>query len=296
MDSLLTAVKTVKQGSDPPLTTAGPQSHRDAQSLAIFDLERDLSSNQIIEILKGQPDREQLATVLATLDPYNDTKGTNVDIRVPASAATQILQLLVSTTIPDHWARLDNPSEKKTKDVKTRAALLRCLSSIAGLGFLVGQLRSLIAASRATAQQAKSSSNQIVIRDLLSVLAAVLEPKELLLRLYSDISHLFSNNTRKQVAWRELVSLIAAGKIVSTAAEALTLVDEIEVTSSKSWTGDGSQYSSWLGRNIYHMTKELKADDESGWTSIAFLTARAMSLGYAGKLLGRQSILPCISC
>ncbi|KAJ5595224.1 uncharacterized protein N7459_001432 [Penicillium hispanicum] len=285
MDGLLTAIKTVKQGTDPPLATAESHSRRDASAHVVFDLDHELSPNQIINVLKSQPDHEQLSAVLVAIDPYNTSKKIDFDIRIPAPATTQILQLLVSTTIPDHWASL-NATEKKSKDAKTRAALLRCLSSIPGLGSLVGQLRSLVAYVRATAQHAESSVNQIGIRDVLAVLATLLEPKEFILRIYSDISQLFGNRTRQQVAWRELVSLVAAGKILSTAAEALTLLNESDITSSLSWVGDGPRYASWLGGNISRMIAVLKTDDDNGWASIAFLTGRALSLGYADQLSG----------
>jgi telomere length regulation protein len=154
---------------------------------------------------------------------------------------------------------------------------------VAGLGSLITQLRSQIASARANVQQAEGSNTSLAIRDLLSVLASLLEPKDLLFRLHSDISVLHGNKTKEQVAWRELASLVGAGKILSTAAEALTLSNESEFPSSISWTGEGSRYTSWLGNNVAYMASKLQVDDESGWGSLAFLTGRGLSLGYAGK-------------
>lgn len=285
MDGLLTAVKTVKRDIDSPLVPAESQGGNDALAKSTLDLGLNISPAQIIDVLKSHPDREELSAILAAIDPFNASrKIKDLDIRVPGPTIAQILQVLVSTIIPDHWATL-SAKERKTKDEKTRAALLRCLSSVAGLGSLVAQLRSLIATARATAQQAEGSSSPLVIRDLLSVFAALLEPRDFVSRLHSDTSSLYDSRTRQQVAWRELVSLVAAGKILSAAAEALTIAKEAESSPSVSWVGDGPRYASWLGGNIAHMVSKLKADDESALSSVALLTGRALSLGYSGKFI-----------
>ncbi|KAJ5960912.1 uncharacterized protein N7479_008062 [Penicillium vulpinum] len=297
MEGLLTAVKTVKRDSDALVTPAAEPLRADLPARNNFDPEH-VSSRHIIDLLKSSPDREQLSAILAALDPFSKSKVTkDFDLRVASPITAQILQILVSTTIPDHWGSLD-ARDSKGKDAKARAALLRCLSSVAGLGSLVAQLRSLINAARASAQQPQGSSSQLGIQDLLTVLAALLEPRDFLFRLSSDISAIYNNKTRQQVTWRELVSLVAAGKILSTAAEAFTVVDESKSVSSISWVVNGSQYASWLGHNISHMAARLAPDNESDWTSVALLTGRALSLGYtdqvvkeiySGLLLGQSS-------
>ncbi|KAJ5513647.1 hypothetical protein N7463_003199 [Penicillium fimorum] len=283
-EGLLTAVKTVKRDSDALVTSNIESLHADPPARDNIDPEH-LSSHHIIDLLKSSPDREQLYAILAALDPFGKSKTTkDFDLRIASPITAQILQLLVSTTIPDHWGSLD-AKDSKGKDTKARAALLRCLSSVAGLGSLVARLRSLINATRASAQQAQGSSSQLGIRDLLAVLAALLEPRDFLLRLSSDTSVIYDNKTRQQVTWRELVSLVAAGKILSTAAEALTVADESRSVSSVSWVGNGSQYASWLGRNVSHMAARLAPDDESDWASVALLTGRALSLGYTDQVV-----------
>lgn len=290
MEGLLTEIKTAQYDSDSFIAPAAESQRVEAPT---NDLDVDnLSSRHIIDLLKSNPDREQLSAILAFIDPFSkSTAKKDFDLRLASPITAQILHLLVSTTIPTHWA-LWNTKESKGKDAKSRAALLRCLSSVAGLGSLVAQLRTLISATRASAQQAQGSSSQLGIRDILAVLAALLEPTDFLTRLSSDISKIYDNNTRQQVAWRELVSLVAAGKILSTAAEAITVLGESPV-SSISWVGDGSQYASWIGRNVCHMAVKLNPDDESDWSSLALLTGRALSLGYTGAYtwLGLLSIL-----
>lgn len=285
MDGLLTAVNTVKRDAVTPLVTSSESAHRQ-RSVHTSDLysdHHDLSSDEIINLLRSNPDREQLPAILAALDPFNkSSKAKDVDIRIPNPTTAQILQVLVSATIPDHWGSLD-AKERKSKDSKTRAALLRCLSSVAGLGSIVAQVRSLTAAARGSVKEAQGSGSQLVIQDILTVLAALLEPEDFLSRLYADISVVYDHKTRQQAAWRELASLVAAGRILSTAAEALTLVDDSKPLSSISWVGNGSQYGLWLGGNVCHLVSKLKPEDENAWGFAAFLLGRALSLGYTGN-------------
>ncbi|KAJ5650753.1 uncharacterized protein N7484_004476 [Penicillium longicatenatum] len=284
MDGLLTAIKTVKQEPDHSLATVETTRRSDALTpSSIIGLDEDLTPNQIIDVLKSQPSSEQISTALAALDPFNRSKSLNVDIRVPGPVSAQILQTLVSTTIPDHWASVVG-NDKKLKSTKIRAALLRCLSSVAGIGSLVARLRSLILSARASSQQIQGSNSHSAIQDILSVLAALLEPKDFLFRLYGDNSSLYDNHTRQKVSWNELVSLVASGKIVSTAAEAFTVANKIQ-SSSIAWVGDGRRYASWLGVNISHFISKLDVNDESGWSFVATLTERALSLGYSSSLV-----------
>ncbi|KAJ5756050.1 hypothetical protein N7533_005593 [Penicillium manginii] len=294
MDGLLTAVKTVKRDQNSPLVAAEVQARENPAKPTIDFDQHDISSQQAIDILGSEPDQDELFTILSAIDPFNTSRQIqDLDIRIPSPTAAQILRLLVSTTIPGHWASLDK-KVKTSKENKTRAAILRCLSSVAGLGSLITQLRSQIASARANVQQAEGSNTSLAIRDLLSVLASLLEPKDLLFRLHSDISVLHGNKTKEQVAWRELASLVGAGKILSTAAEALTLSNESEFPSSISWTGEGSRYTSWLGNNVAYMASKLQVDDESGWGSLAFLTGRGLNQLvreiYSALLLDQQLV------
>ncbi|KAJ5914843.1 hypothetical protein N7504_003726 [Penicillium tannophilum] len=284
MDGLLTAIKTVKQDSDHSLATVDSKPRSNAlTNPSVIGLNEDLTPNQIIDVLKSQPSSEQISAVLAALDPFNKSKTLNVDIRVPGPVSAQILQILVSTTIPDHWASVVG-NDKKVRSTKIRAALLRCLSSVAGIGSLVARLRSLIASARASSQQTQGSSSHSAIQDIISVLAALLEPKDFLFRLYGDNLSLYDNHTRQKVSWNEIVSLVASGKIVSTTAEALTVANQIQL-SSITWVGDGRRYASWLGANISHFISKLDINDESGWSLVASFTERALSLGYSSSLI-----------
>lgn len=292
MDGLLTAVQTVKRDSGNSLDAT-----RESHHPSVLELQpsRDTkSSEHVLAVLKSKPDASQLSEVLCTLDPSNDeAKAREFDIRIPSPISAQVLQVLASTTIFDHWDALNTSSKTyKARNTKIRAALLRCFSSVAGLSAIVAQLRSLIGANRSASQKAQGSGSHLHIQTLLSVLSALLKPTNFLLRLYTDISTIYANGTQRQVAWRELVSLIAAGRVLSTAAEALTFIKEPKVLNSISWIGDGRYYATWLGDNICLMASNADVNNEDCWKSVAFLTGRSLSLGYTGNLLSNPVRMP----
>ncbi|KAK1140063.1 telomere binding protein [Aspergillus melleus] len=284
MDGLLTEIKTVTHDQGVSLTPTSEVSQKASLEKHESHLNEDQASSQyILAVLRSNPDSAELSRVLATLDPSNKLSSpSGFDVRFPSPTTAQILNVLVSITIPHHWESL-NPIAKgsKSSSTKTRAALLRCLSSIAGISCLVTQLRSLIVAARSS----NASGHQIQLRDLLSVISALLEPKDFASRLYADIESLYGNETQKQIAWRELLSLIAASRVLSTAAEALTLVGDIDGVNSVSWIGDGSIYAAWIGSNVCYIVSKIDADKEGHWKAAASLTGRALSLGYTDKLV-----------
>ena len=289
MDGLLTAVKTVTHDSrSSPESTTDINRH-DLQSreagLGEDAVKDQTSSAHILGVLKSKPERDELFQVLKILDPSNREVAPNqFDIRIPSPTSAQILQVLVSITIPDVWSLLNAKSkDAKSRDTKLRAALLRCLSSVAGVSSLIAQLRSLIAASRSLSEHTQGSGSELRIRDILEVLAALLEPRDFLLRLYTDISTLYHNETQKQITWRELISLVAASRILSTVAESLTFIKEATGLSKISWVGEGPKYASWIGDNICYMASKVDPNDKGAWKSMASFTGRALSLGYTGN-------------
>lgn len=291
MDGLLTAVKTVSHNDQPSLVDPDdPQKHDFEVSMprpqARLDTDR-TSADHIVEVLKSKPDRDELFQMLMALDPSNkDAAARQFDVRLPSPTTAQILQVLVSTTIPDHWSSLEaKPKDARSKDTEIHSALLRCLCSIAGISSLAAQLRWLITAARSSSQQAEGSSYYLQIRDVLSVLSALLKPKDFLLRLYADISSVYDNGTKVQVAWREFSSLIASSRVLSMAAEALTIDKVSSDSASISWVGEGPSYASWLGGCICHMVSKTDPNSQEWWKAAASLTSRSLSLGYTGNLV-----------
>jgi telomere length regulation protein len=290
MDGLLTAVKTVSRDSAASSLSAAESK---PPALARRDIGPDeepardpTSSGYILDVLKSKPDRDALSQVLGVLDPSNKkAEPSQFDIRVPSPTSAQILQVLVSVTVPDVWDSLNTKSKEwRSAALKLRAALLRCLCSVAGVSSLVAQLRFLITACRSSSEQAKGDGSEIRIRDILDVLSALLEPKDFLLRIYTDISTICPNETQKQITWREFTSLIAASRVLSTVAESLMLVSGSSALSNVSWVGEGPRYVSWIGDNICQVVSKIDQQDEFAWKAISSFMGRALSLGYTGNL------------
>ncbi|KAH3387036.1 hypothetical protein KXW42_006849 [Aspergillus fumigatus] len=247
------------------------------------------SSDHILAVLKSKPDQDNIAHVLSILDPANKKAlPPDFDIRVPSAKATQVINVLVNVTIPDHWEYL---KETKGEASKLRGMFLRCFSSVAGLSCLVTQLRSLIPAARAAPQNAEGSSNRIRLAEILSVISALLKPADFLLRLYNGIDAIYTNETQKQLAWKELIALLGASKVLPAAAEALSLIKDFTGLAKLSWLGEGTQYASWLGLNVCQMVSRINPNNDAGLKAAALLMARSLNHLvreiYSGLLLDR---------
>ncbi|KAL2819815.1 telomere length regulation protein-domain-containing protein [Aspergillus granulosus] len=294
MDGLITEIKILNRNQNDALTAREEQSHnagpetRDLTSNCI-SITGPASSADILSILKSNPGQDELSQALATIDPFRKgTTALDFDIRIPGPKTAQILNALVSITVPDYWDSFNAGSKDPAPgSMRLRAALLRCLSSVSGISCFVTHLRSLVAKARAPSQHTDASPSGIRIRNILEACSALLEPKDFILRLRTDIDTVYKNEIQKQVAWKELLSLVAGSRVLSVAAEALSLVNESDTVKNFSWIADGSRYASWLGVNISYMASKLAATgQEEQWKALASLTGRALSLGYTDQLVG----------
>ncbi|KAL4955437.1 telomere length regulation protein-domain-containing protein [Aspergillus filifer] len=290
MDGLITEIKTVRHSQEPALTVCEEKTNDVSSGIReptpTAGSPPDPSSPaQLLSILKSNPGQDEVSGVLTCLDPFRKNKpADSFDIRVPGPVSAQLLNALVSITVQDHWDAINGKSSSSGTN-KIRSALLRCLSSVPGISCLVTQLRSLISQSRASSQKADASGSGIRIRNVLEVISSLLEPADLVWRLYADIDTVYGNATQKQVALKELTSQLAAGRVLSVSGEAISLAGGSDIPKKTSWIGTGSQYASWLGANICHAASKLNVGDEEQWKAIASLTGRALSLGYTDHLV-----------
>lgn len=237
------------------------------------------SPEDILNALKSKPDSELLTRVLRWLDP-GAVKPDQFNTRIPSPKATQIIFLLVSETIPDYWVtwqRADNPillSQKKL--------LLRCLCSVSGLGAVTARLRVLIDLKEDARSNAKvtQGSKSKALKELLDVLESLLKGKNFVSRIWTDISSLIPIPSQRTLLWRDFITTIAGGRVLSLAAEADNVVNQSSPDSrERCWIGDGSQYSSWLGQNLaYSLTGHVQ-----NFEALAQLFSRALKLGHIGE-------------
>jgi telomere length regulation protein len=242
-----------------------------------------------LEILKSRPEESEVFEVLRFLDP-SVAAGKSFDITIPGPVASQILQVLVSQTIVDHWSSLWEQDEPGTLDRVERgrrlqAILLRCLSSVPGVGALIARLRLLLSHQSSPGKGAQEPGTHAGIRELVIVLSSLLKPHSFLWHIYSDIAKNVQKRTEQKLLWKELTSFLAAGKVLSTSAEALKVV-EASAPSKSLWIGEGSSFAAWLGANISYMAIELQMHDSEGLSCLSSFMGRGLSLGYTGMKNG----------
>ncbi|EEP76987.1 predicted protein [Uncinocarpus reesii 1704] len=289
MESLLTAVKTVNirtHDEKESLSKAVPPdtTHSTLREQPVIE------GNSIVDTLQGalrtlssHPSDSQFLQALNFLDPAHSTQS-GYDVTDLETSTLPILNSLVSVAINDRWANLENEhrsSPKSRRDKTPLAIVLRCLTSVGGIGALIVNLRTNIDRFE-TQQSGESLGRQVVLRDTLAALSYVLKTPDFLLRIYQRIAK-FSSSPKKRLAWSQLISFLASGRVLSIAAESLGLVKEVEVPDSIRWIGEGKSYASWLGKCIVSMALNLDDNDSEGWGSLAKFSQRALSLGYQSE-------------
>ncbi|MCJ1389293.1 telomere binding protein [Xylographa bjoerkii] len=240
-----------------------------------------------LKVLQSQPDLQSLTKCLQWLTS-NITAFNDFDIRLPGAEAAKIINVLVNDIIPHYW-HVWNGSERNSYSHQRRL-LLRCLTSIAGIGALVTRLRSFEpetgeaqAIIKIRPEQAPTAQ---MTDDLVSFLEALLERDTVVDSIWttnyidSDIAN------RRAILWKELISLLAGGRLLSAVAEAQDRhrsTDSIDKQSS--WLGSGQLYSAWLGRNIQVMIIHGKDNLTRKHKDVARLLSKALTLGYTDQVV-----------
>ncbi|WEW58847.1 telomere binding protein [Emydomyces testavorans] len=290
MDSLLTAVKTVDIGNrreEDGLSEAVSQSTTGSalQEKNATDEPWVIDTPQeALRALSSGPSEVELLQVLNFLDPVHTHK-TGYDITDPESFTISILNSLITVVITDRWTAIEtehSSSPKAKRSHTAKSIVLRCFTSVSGIGALIANLRTSL--DRLPAQQTGGSlGRQILLRDTVSVLSYVLQTPGLLLKIFQRSAKIASA-TRKRLAWSQLIAFLASGRVLSIAAEAFESMKDVELPSSIRWIGEGKSYASWLGRCIVSMALSLEDADDEGWKSLAKFTQRSLGLGYLNEL------------
>ncbi len=278
MNGLLTPLKTIKT-ADVQVTDDHLVPLVSAQKLHAIRDHTLQSPEDALEALKSKPDLDLLARVLLWLDPARE-RNDHFTIKVPSPKAAPIVSVLVEEIIPNYWRVLREDQDKPRK------LLIRCLSSVAGLGAISARLRALLNLKEDARNRNRSqefSKNQLV-EDILDVLQNILKKDAFVARMWKEISSLVPNIPQRSLIWKELVSFVAAGRILSLASEADHMLNESSPSiKDQSWLGDGSQYATWLGRNIAYMTAALEEEDAEAQKALVRLVGQALTLGYTGE-------------
>ncbi|KAF2739279.1 hypothetical protein EJ04DRAFT_484876 [Polyplosphaeria fusca] len=277
MDDLLTPVSTttVKHSKKAPTLVEDLPSNRQNR----IDEGILTSLDSISQALAAQPSADTVWTILKLLadGPSKDT----LNLVTPGSIQAQIVDILVSRTIPDFWKL-----QKEQK--KFKALLAKCLRNGNGLGALMSRLRPLIADARQQKPPDQTRDAATSIEDILDVLQEILIGDETSTTILNDIQSYASNLVQQRLMWKEYVSQVASGKLVALIAEAEDVLKTKNSPRKPCWLGSGNEFGSWLGRNIALLVKTNTGADGM-IPAVSEIMGRSLNLGYTDRLVASMA-------
>ncbi|KAF2498363.1 hypothetical protein BU16DRAFT_524484 [Lophium mytilinum] len=275
MDDSLKAVRTTSTIKDALFVPGSSKQQQQKGSFALIE-----TPEGILEALKAQPDYETVRKALSYLSSTVHSKK-SFSILSPGPLSAQIIHIIVSVTILDYWRHFNDSA----KDSLCRNQIVRCLQSASGIGAVIARLKLLIADAKQSkpAERIKTSSQHI--EDLLDVLSRMLGGDEISWQIWADISLLAPSTVRKTLIWKEFVSQTASGKILAIAAEAEDTSEYSRTGRKDAWLAQGSEYATWLGRNIVRMITSMNASNENEAAGISTLFGKALTLGHTDRLI-----------
>jgi hypothetical protein len=233
------------------------------------------SPEQASAILKEQLTEQKFEAVIRYLEEGIRRKH-NFNLHIPSAPAAQILNVLVTTVIPDRWANLSLTTASQV-DKANKKSLLLCMSSTAGIGAVLARIQSLLTSPRI---RQPGSSYHAVFQETVSFFTSMVQQKTFVRELLFRIESSAGKPGQKQAVWAETTSLFAGSKILNIFLEAST---KSELTSIiPSWLQDPRDYSRWLGLSIATAAISIAPSLEEAWRMLANFLKRALSLGHKG--------------
>lgn len=242
------------------------------------------SPEDALQTLKESPSWTQVQEVLILL-----TKPANGDfnIKQPGALAAQLIQALVTQTLPDFWTML----KKEKSPAPTKSMFTAALFSVSGLVALLSRLKVLTVACSPSAKPGQRSFSPLQLRDLLEVLEEILRPETMFTALWSNCVLLCTTLPQRTVLWKEFVSLVASGKLMSSFAEAEDILKQSGEKHRSLWVSKGTDYTRWLARNISNMVKVANASEAESFSAVKTICSKALAIGYSGMTQTLQRVL-----
>ena len=235
-----------------------------------------------VTVLKSEPSLETLNNTLCWLESHF-VKDDVSNVKVPGSKPAQVVFVLINCILPTYWTVLNDARDPT--HVKVRNTLIRCLSTVTGIGATVNRLHVLLR-NRQTPTRPKQDGEAGELAVLNSFLQKLLKRTAFIHDLWHDLISFVSASSKRLLLWKEAVSLIAAGKILSLAAQADDFIkDSTSVVHEGSWLADGQRYAVWLGSNIEYMMRHVDVANMESRKAISQLLSKALVLGYTGELV-----------
>ncbi|KAL8997414.1 MAG: hypothetical protein Q9188_006331, partial [Gyalolechia gomerana] len=284
MGESLVPVRTTTARLNPDQDVHGHIVEANYESCVSF-IEDISSPAQALDILKSNPSQEALSNVLRWLQGSKGNRdGFSINSQTPQAAKT--IYALVNDVLPDHWSSIRDGANRRVR--KTRDLVIFSLSNVAGISAVITRMRSLIGQkdNKEEQNQVRLAGRARLLGEALSILESVLVPDNFVWSSWSRLTALVPTTTHRALIWKELVALLAGGRVLSVASEADDAVTkEASTTRERSWLSDGRKYSVWIGRNLNHFLSKSKArnvDTEKGW---AQMLERALTIGHVDQVV-----------
>ena len=214
---------------------------------------------------------------------------TDFNVRIPSPKAAQIVFVLIHDVIPHYWGVIEHSRDRS--HVKVKINLIRCLRNVAGIAAIAGRLQVLLK-ELPHQIKARQSGHIEQITNLLHVLDCVLRGDEFFLNIWRDLNQSCADRSKRNLLWKELVSLLASGKILSLSGEADHVANEASSSIKENvWLADGRDYAIWLGRNCSCMITSSVEEVDETIEYLAQIFGRALKIGYPGSLDLRQQFV-----
>jgi telomere length regulation protein len=262
MESFLEPVKSRKIQTEPliePLAIATTYEGLNLKNL-----------KDVLDVLRNQPDIQSLQTAVKYL-----LQNQEADVKVPSPLVTPIIQTLVTDVVPNYWAQLLD--DKTLEDFVN--AVTDCLRSLPALGAIIARLKALINAADVDGGAGKRSFIESQITCLIQLLERICKGNSFVTNIWEHNQTSAASRLQKSLYWKELVSLLSRGKVISIVSEAETKLGRNGSHGHKTWLANGSEYSRWLARNVEFLSRQKS---QKSLEDSVQLLGRSLSIGYTG--------------
>ncbi|KAI6783754.1 DNA replication checkpoint protein-like protein [Emericellopsis cladophorae] len=284
MDELFTPISTTylkaaKDRDDETLfTESKPSGHAHAQAQPVQITTPDAA----LDGLKAQPDYDQLISILECLC-RSPGATSPFSLHTPSPTSAAIIHTLVTEIAPNYWIVLQDHSNEDDAGVHDLELFVDCLRSVAGINALVANVKALLQEIKLSARDSKRPDSKLHISIFIELLATVLHGNTAIRRVWFASTTGLHSEALRTAQSQSLLSILTSGKLLSVAAEAVSVIGHDGVKQDCRWLADGPDFSRWLGSNIVACVRSQHQEPPLLFCSSLF--HRGLSLGYADNLI-----------
>ena len=293
MAEVLNAVKSVRHqeqaaSTEPPLTAVKstsskikPITHSSQDSHTTHS--QQASDDQAVQVARTPNDalgflrsQSSLGQVLATLSQLRHGRFAEVDFSLhePGPLQAQLINSVLNTVLPDFWPVL---RERQDDD------LTGSLQNVSGFNAVITRVKLLVS------HYGKDEKDWQAVKDLIEVVERLFRGPGVFASIWQGLQGGAIDNVRRDLAWKEFVSLMGSGKVIAVVAQAEDILNGGESRGKRScWLSNGTEYAAWLGMNITNLAtigSNFDISPRDGATAASQVLIKALNLGYPNQLL-----------